>query len=223
MGKWALLVAGIALCAGKLQAQPAASPDQPAAPGCVHNSIEYCLQVFRTGMSFDEASAQEQIDRANQKDINGKPLGMRYLTLDGHINGVDGFAMAMLQIGKDGNVESAHFSLPADPKNASTFDEYEKTGLFQALVMMAGVPCNGQQRPEIYRFFENTIKPKISRPQKLSELNEAHASTNYVSSAEGIPYCGAKLSYSQVLGSDTDNITLDNPTGVGGGGSIDLQ
>ena len=49
---------------------------------------------------------------------------------------------------------------------------------------------------------------------KQIEVNSLHASENYVSHSAPISFCGHELTYSTVLGTDTDNITLNNAHGV---------
>ena len=59
-----------------------------------------------------------------------------------------------------------------------------------------GRRCPGLVKLDLYRFFENAVKPRIvtERRDLSSGINGLHRMTLH---AAGVPYCGAQFAYTQ--------------------------
>jgi hypothetical protein len=101
-----------------------------------------------------------------------------------------------------------------DPSEARSEAEYDKTGLFDMARALIGTRCKDMNRISLYLFFENTVKPRIRREKRREEINEFHASTSNYSKAVGLRFCNHGFTYEHYFGTDTQDITVDNPHGL---------
>jgi len=205
-----------------LCAQPTLAETLPSAPGCLHQPLAACVAWLAQNMTVtSDWDAQRAIAAQPQVDVNGKPIaGPTMAQVLGKIPGLGllpsmpGDVTASMDLAPDKTVKSIEISLPHDPAQAKTAEEYARTGLWQAVNMMVGPPCAGMDEQATYRFFENSVKPTISHPKKDVTIDDIHASTTFFTHSGDIAFCGHKFSYSNLIGTDTNDISLENPHGV---------
>jgi len=151
-------------------------------------------------------------------DVNGKRIRTRsILTIAGNLSrweGIDNLEMIDLEYTQTRLVNYIGISLPGDPELANTTEEYQKTAIYESIALLIGSSCPDLSADYVYKFFQNTVKPKIIREDKTTTIDETHADTSYFHKALDIPFCGHKLSYTRLFGYSTDDISLDNPKGV---------
>jgi hypothetical protein len=187
--------------------------------GCIGKPLDACLTALQVGFHFgpyqriaDEMKENEAVD------VNGKPLRPRkVLTVSGNLVGWEGISRLLL-VDLDYTdariVSRIEITLPSDPGLANTEDEYAKTGIYEAMVLLLGSTCPNVTRLEAYKFFQNDVKPKIVSEGKKIEIHDTNAETSYFRKALNVPFCGRKFSYTNLFGYDTDDITLENPHGA---------
>jgi hypothetical protein len=124
------------------------------------------------------------------------------------------FAMVTISLAGGGiSKVQAFVHVPWNLSIAHTEEEYDKAGLYEVIEGILGTECPSLDKLQVYRFLENTVKPKISSPEKTTSY-DLGIRTNFSESTPEIPFCGKQFSYHYNIGSDTDDITLDNPHGV---------
>jgi len=196
-------------------AEPMAAPAAHASPtGCIGQDIHVCAATFSqfTRRQAFGDDLERQLARNARIDVNGRPIGTGMVTLFGNAPQGGNF-MLSANLDKNNRVTSANISLPGSPDTAGTAEEYDQSGLYGGVVILFGRGCV-PDKIALYRAFENEIKPTIERSPKQIEINSLHASETYASHSAPISFCGHKLTYSTLLGTDTDDITLRNAHGA---------
>ncbi|HLY06129.1 MAG TPA: hypothetical protein VKR31_10305 [Rhizomicrobium sp.] len=215
MKKCLVLAALVTAAAAAAVAQPSETPN-----GCLHQPLAACVVWLGQNMTItSDFDAQRALAAQPEVDVNGKPLpGPTTAMVMGDIDGLGivpslpGHFMVSMDLAPDKTVKGIEVGLPNDPAHAQTSAEYARTGLWQALNMMIGTPCVDEATA--YRFFENSVKPTISQPKKDTSLDSIHASESFFRHSAQVQLCGHKFSYSYLIGTDTNDISLENPHGV---------
>ena len=78
--------------------------------------------------------------------------------------------------------------------DARTETVYDQSGFYDIVWRVLGRRCPGLAKLDLYRFFENSVKPRIRQEQQdLSKgLWGLHRLTSH---AAGVPYCGVSFGY----------------------------
>jgi hypothetical protein len=196
-----LVVVVLALYGGQTVAASPAKPPPPqytqeeAHAGCLQTELRLCMISLGAALMFDMNRVAEAIAKRNETDVNGKPVRR---TIDiaasapGHHELV-GIVLTLASPAPNDTVVKAELLLPADPDFAHTQAEYDKTYLYDVLVPLLGKRCPGLDRMTLYRFFENTLKPRETRKvdaQKPGVASHIVATTE----AANVPFCGARFS-----------------------------
>jgi hypothetical protein len=187
--RWLLLCCaalGIAAGAGPVSAIAAQPGD---GPGCLGVTVEECVRGLRATMTLDESFLAASMARRHQSDVNGKPLGGGLVTVYAKLpERMDRFVI-LLHLEPNDTVRSVESNLLHNLIEARTEPVYDTSGLYDIVSRLVGRRCPGIDRLELYRFFENSVKPRITRQQEdlSSGLSGLH---RVVSHAAGVPFCG---------------------------------
>ena len=75
---------------------------------------------------------------------------------------------------------------------------YDQSGFYEIVWRVLGRRCPGIAKLDLYRFFENSVKPRIRQEQQdLSKgLWGVH---RLISHAAGVPYCGVSFGYTGLI------------------------
>lgn len=194
--------------------------------GCISAALEECVARVKAVYAMSRDDISDRIKRNQAIDINGNPVvkdpklilfGKFRADPQQHYQGI------IVSYGPDMVVHRIVVSLASSPELAKTQEEYERTGLANAVFLAVGHGCEEAKDPMvIYRFFQNEVKPRLepSGRDLDADMNEAH--DLYRTSMSPIPFCGKSVSYSAVVGNTSDSITLDNPNGVMSSSSISI-
>jgi hypothetical protein len=186
----------------------------PAGNGCIGQSLDACLAGLKASMTIDPNLLAASVARRRQVDVNGKPLAHASVPLSGAVPGSLQRLTMVLYLSSDDRVTGAEFGLWADPAVTKTEDGYDRTGLFEGVSRLLGNSCAEFGKLPLYRFFENSVKPRIA--SQLTKTGSGLAIHNtIVSRAEKLPYCGVQFSYGRLLKWDGSDIkTARNMSGL---------
>jgi hypothetical protein len=190
---WILgLAVALAACANPPAGKPATSPAD--GPGCLGVPAETCVRWLQATMSLDEGFIPAALARRHRVDVNGRPLDGGLITLTGKVPGRLEPLVILIRLRPDDSVVSVEASLPGNLMAARTEDVYDQSGLYEIVSRLLGRRCPGLTRLDLYRFFENSLKPRIvAQRQDVSVgLFGLHKLT---SRAADVPYCGASFTY----------------------------
>jgi hypothetical protein len=177
-----------------LHATPALAIGPADGPGCLGVTAEDCVRWLRATMVLDENFVAEAMARRHQVDVNGRPLGSGLVTVNAKLpQRVDQFVI-LLHLRPDDVVRRVESNLLINLVDARTEPVYDQSGFYDIVWRMLGRRCAGLNKLELYRFFENAVKPRIRQEQQdlSSGLWGLH---RLVSHAAGVPYCGATFGY----------------------------
>jgi hypothetical protein len=197
--RWLLLCCaalGIAAGAGPVSAIAAQPGD---GPGCLGVTVEKCVRGLRATMTLDESFLAAAMARQHQIDVNGKPLGGGLVTVYARLPERMNQFVILLHLGRDDTVQSVESNLLLNLIEAHTEEVYDQSALFDIVSRLVGRRCPGIDRLELYRFFENSVKPRITLQQE--DLSRGlHGLHRIMSHADGVPYCGGvTLAYTNLL------------------------
>jgi hypothetical protein len=187
-GVLALLAACANAPGGKVAANPADGP------GCLGIPAETCINWLKATMTLDEGFIPAAMARRHRVDVNGRPLDGGLISLTGKLPGRLEPLVILVHLRPDDTVASVEATLLGNLIMARTEDVYDQSGLYEITSRLLGHRCPGLARLDLYRFFENSLKPRIvaQRQDVSAGLFGLHKLT---SRAAGVPYCGASFSY----------------------------
>jgi hypothetical protein len=180
----ACLLAGIA---GSTSAQA------PPATGCVGAPVDSCIAQLRASMKLEEGLLAGSLAERHHVDVNGRPLG-GIVTIIARLPGSTTPVNVILNLSSGDRVGAAAGTLLRDPRAARTEADYAATGLYDIALRLGGERCPDRTPLALYRFFENTVKPRIrvSREDVRGAYSGGHRE---IAAAERVPYCGIHLTY----------------------------
>ncbi|MGC2411748.1 MAG: hypothetical protein WA459_03500 [Stellaceae bacterium] len=197
--RW-LLLCGLALgiTAGAYATSAIAAPPADG-PGCLGVTAEECVRWLRATMTLDESFLAASLARRHQVDVNGRPLGPGLVTIDGKLPGRLEQFVILLHLGPDDRVHSVESNLLLNLIEVHTEEVYDQSALYDIVWRLVGRRCPGIAKLELYRFFENSVKPRITHQQE--DLSSGlHGLHRMVSHAGGVPFCGGvTLAYTNLL------------------------
>ena len=182
----------LAACANPPAARAAVNPAD--GPGCLGVTSEVCVRWLQATMALDEVFIASAMARRHRVDVNGRPLDGGLITLTGRVPGRLEPIVLLVHLRPDDTVRSVEASLPANLIMARTEDVYDQSGLYEIVGRLLGRRCPGLARLDLYRFFENIVKPRLvaQRQDVSAGLFGLHKLT---SRAADLPYCGASFTY----------------------------
>ncbi len=173
-------------------ARAAANPAE--GPGCLGVMAEACVRWLQATMTLDEGFVPAAMARRHRVDVNGRPLDGGLITLTGKLPGRLEPLVILVHLKPDDTVASVEATLLGNLIMARTEDVYDQSGLYEITSRLLGRRCPGLARLDLYRFFENSLKPRlVAQRQDVSVgLFGLHKLT---SRAADVPYCGARFTY----------------------------
>jgi hypothetical protein len=145
-------------------------------------------------MALDENLLAHGMARRHEVDVNGQPLGHGLVVVNGRLpERVEQFVL-LLRLGPGDTVGRVESNLTVRLVDARTEAVYDQSGFYQIVWRLLGRRCPGLAKLDLYRFFENSVKPRIRQEQQdLSKgLWGVH---RLISHAAGVPYCGVSFDY----------------------------
>jgi hypothetical protein len=188
----------LAVCSGAGAADKPV-PNLAQGPGCVGVPVETCVGWLKSTMALDEGFIPAALARRHRVDVNGRPLGGNgIVSLTGKLPGRLEPMLILLRVAPDDTIVSAEANLLQNLVAAQTEQEYDRSALYDMAARLYGRRCPGLVKLELYRFFHNSVKPRIvSERRDLSTgINGLHRLTLH---ATGLPYCGAQFGYTQQI------------------------
>ncbi len=193
--------------------------------GCINKPLDVCLHNLEALYRISPyESIADQVRGNEAVDVNGQKVRKKnLLIIEGYMEGWPQILTIDLEYTASRTVSYIGLTLPSDPSFAETSEDYAKTGLYEGIVLLLGSECQNIGRLDVYKFFQNSVKPKIIREGKTTEIHDTSAEISYFSKALNIPFCGRNFSYTHLVGYDTNDITIDNPHGAYVRTSISFQ
>jgi hypothetical protein len=189
----------------------AAAVSTPSTAGCIDHSLDDCVSGFRLIYTLDD-SQMEKGPFKPDVDVNGHVIPKRNLAMFFFWDGPsEDHRLATVELDSNLKVVEVDVSLSRNPESAQTEEEYAATGLASAFSAVA--PSCFPDKIATFRFFENSIKPKIIRDAKETTVNELRASTSTFHHTPTIQVCGLAVQYSSLTGTDTEDISESNSHG----------
>jgi hypothetical protein len=188
----------LGLAAGTPTASAIAA-DPADGPGCIGVAAEECVRWLRATMVLDERFVADAMARRHQTDVNGRPLGGGLVTVYGRLPRRMEQFVILLHLRPDDIVRSVESNLLLNLIEVRTEEVYDQSALYDIVWRLIGRRCPGIDKIQLYRFFENSVKPRITHQQEdlSSGLSGLH---RIVSHAAGVPYCGGvTLGYTNLL------------------------
>jgi hypothetical protein len=178
---------------------PAFAAGPADGPGCLGVMAEECVRWLRATMTVDENFLVAAMAHRHEADVNGKPLGGGFVSVHARLPGeLDNFVI-LLHLRPDDTVQSVESNVLDDLLDAGTERLYDRTKVYDIVWRLVGRRCPGISRIELYRFFENSVKPRVTRQRQdfSGGINGLH---RIWSRAAAVPYCGGiSFSYTHVL------------------------
>jgi hypothetical protein len=178
--------------------------------GCIGEDVYTCVASLSQGLTVSDYWREATLFRKPALDVNGKPLPPAPVLLFAYLPAAEpptpGTKRPMIRIGihvdPDHRVRDMSVFLPIDPTLQSTAEDYARTGLYEVLAAVGRPGCTNLQPLEVYRFFENEVKPQVrfTGERKDKTLIET---TITRSSAASAAYCGRKLYFQSESGVST--------------------
>lgn len=171
----------------------AAMAQAPPSAGCVGATVTACVAGLRTSMVLDEGLLANALAQRRKTDVNGRPIGGG-MTIFARLPDRPDPVPIALTLTPDDRVATAAARLLHDPRLARTEQDYAETGLYELALRLAGNRCPDPAPLALYRFFENSVKPRLHTSRE--DLRGAFAGGHReVSVAERVPYCGIAVTF----------------------------
>jgi hypothetical protein len=189
----------------------------PQTRGCIDATVSACIatmaQIYPVGSHFT-ADPRYQSQNAPlddpESDINGKPLRSPAIMLT--LLGGGPFRMVFLDEAENNMVDAVNISLADNPLRAKTFDDYERTKVYESATAVMPGTCDLSDRRAFYQFIENVMKPTLSSSHDVDA--NALAITDHTGASIHGQLCGLDVEIGESGSVSTDNVTLENPHGV---------
>ncbi|MGE3784744.1 MAG: hypothetical protein AB7H71_18625 [Alphaproteobacteria bacterium] len=153
-----------------------------------------CVAWLRATMALDENSLAQAMARRHEVDVNGRPLGSGLVVLYGRLPERPEQFVLLLRLGPSDTVRRVEANLTVRLTDARTETVYDQSGFYAIVWRVLGRRCPGIAKLDLYRFFENSVKPRIRQEQQdfSKGLWGRH---RLISHAAGVPYCGVSFGY----------------------------
>jgi hypothetical protein len=178
--------------------------------GCIGEEVYTCVATLGQTLMVSDFWRDATLVRTPSVDVNGKPLPPPLVILSAYLPAAEppepGTKRPMIQIGiqpdAERRVRNVSVLLPIDPMLQSTAEEYARTGLYEVLAAVSRPSCPSLQPLEVYRFFENEVKPQA---RSIGERKDKTLTDTTItrSSVANATYCGRKLYFQSESGVST--------------------
>jgi hypothetical protein len=191
-------VSGLAM-ALLIAAAPVRALGPADGPGCIGVKLEDCLRWLRATLQVEEGSLPELMAHRHDTDVNGRPLSGGLLPIRARLPGEYDVFVILLNLRLDDTVKTAESNVLLSLLRARTAAIYDQSKFYDIVWRLLGRRCPAISKLELYRFFENSVKPRVKEERRdfasgLYALHRLHAH------AEAVPYCGGvSLGYTNLL------------------------
>jgi hypothetical protein len=216
------VVAALAASLAPPSAQSAAVANPLDGPGCLGVPAEACVRWLQATMRLDEGLIPAALARRHRVDVNGRPLGGGGLvSLRGRLPGRAETLVMLVRLNPDDTVAGVESSLMRDLIPAKTEVAYDQSGVYDMVARILGHRCPTLTRLDLYRFIENSVKPRITMDRRdlSAGLLGRHRLT---ARAADLPYCGARFTYTTYVEWTGAN-TMEAGRNVAGYWSIEVK
>lgn len=169
---------------------PGVSPAEAHA-GCLHNDLRPCMISLGSVFWFDMKRVLPQIASRNELDVNGQTAHRNIVmtvAVPNHLERAQ-IRLTLASPTPNDQVVRAELRLPSNPDAARTPSEYDKTWLYETVSTLLGDKnCPGLDRLTLYRFFENSVKPREKTKTEIIKYGILHR-TKQSTDTEKIPFC----------------------------------
>jgi hypothetical protein len=187
--RWLRLCGLIIGLAAGCRPVPALAANAADGPGCLGVTVGECVGWLRATMILNESIVADALARRHQTDVNGKPLGGGLVTVIGRLpERMDQFVI-LLHLRPDDRVRSVEANLLYNLIEARTEPVYDRSGFYDIVWRLLGRRCPGITRIGLYRFFENSVKPRLTH-QRQDFSSGLYGLHRVMSHAAGVTYCG---------------------------------
>ena len=192
--RWRRASGAIAAATACLIGAPAMAVGPGDGPGCLGVTVVECVAWLRTTMALDENLLAQAMARRHEVDVNGQPLGSGLIIVNGKLPERPELFVLLLRLGSGDTVRRVEANLTVRLTDARTEAVYDQSGFYGIVWRVLGRRCPGIAKLDLYRFFENSVKPRIRQEQQdLSKgLWGMH---RLISHTAGVPYCGVSFGY----------------------------
>src|SRR4051794_31328562 len=158
-----VLIMGLAAGGRRVPGMAAGPAD---GPGCLGVAVGDCVGWLRATMVLNENAVADSMARRHQTDVNGKPLGGGLVTIYGRLpERMDQFVI-LLHLRPDDTVRGVESNLLYSLIEARTEAVYDRSGFYDIVWRLIGRRCPGIGKLELYRFFENSVKPRLTHQRQ---------------------------------------------------------
>src|SRR5690242_4972228 len=192
--RWSRILGVTCAVTACLRAVPVIAVVPSDGPGCLGVTVAQCVAWLRATMTLDENFLAQAMARRHEVDVNGQPLGGGLVVVNGRLPERPNQFVLLLRLGPGDTVRRVESNLAIGLTDARTEAVYDQSGLYDIVWRVLGRRCPGLAKLDLYRFFENSVKPRIRQEQQdLSKgLWGVH---RLISHTGGVPYCGVSLGY----------------------------
>ena len=189
--------AAISAVTACLPGVPAMAVGPGDGPGCLGVPVVECVAWLRATMTLDENFLARSMARRHEVDVNGRSLGSGLVIVNGKVPERPELFVFLLRLGPGDTVRRVEANLTIRLTDARTETVYDQSGLYGIVWRVLGRRCPGIAKLDLYRFFENSVKPRMRQEQQdLSKgLWGGH---RLISHTAGVPYCGVSFGYTGV-------------------------
>jgi hypothetical protein len=192
-----LVIAGTGqgIAASSTPQTPAISPEEARA-GCVHTQLRACMISLGTVFWFDMNVVTAQIAKRNELDVNGR-AAHRKIFVDAKVpkrGELIGITLVLASPAPNDEVVRVELALPGNPDVAHTASEYDATQLYDAVSVVLGNRCPNLDKLTLYRFYENSIKPKEVTKTQVTGTKGTSDYTTQTTDSGAVPFCCATFS-----------------------------
>lgn len=192
--RWALGFGVVSAATAFLLGAPAMAVGPGDGPGCLGVTVAECVGWLRATMTLDENFLAQAMAGRHQVDVNGQPLGSGLVVVNGRLPERPEQFVLLLRLGPGDMVRRVESNLTNRLTDARTEAVYDQSGFYDIVWRVLGRRCPGIAKLDLYRFFENSVKPRIHQEQQ--DLSKGLWSVHrLISHVAGIPYCGVGFGY----------------------------
>jgi hypothetical protein len=192
--RWSQILGAACAVTACLRAMPATAVGPSDGPGCLGVTVAECVAWLRATMTLDEKLLTQSMARRHEVDVNGQPLGSGLIVVNGRLPDRPDQFVLLLRLGPGDTVRRVESNLTLRLTDARTETVYDQSGFYDIAWRVLGRRCPGLAKLDLYRFFENSVKPRIRQEQQdlSTGLWGLH---RLISHAAGVPYCGVSFGY----------------------------
>jgi len=122
----------------------------------------------------------------------------------------DQFVLLIL-LGPGNAIRRVESNLAIRLTEARTETVYDQSGLYEIVWRLLGRRCPGIAKLDLYRFFENSVKPRIRQEQQ--DLSKSLWGVHrLISHAVGVPYCGVSFGHTGLT--EWRDRVISGPAGI---------